>query len=217
MNRRIRLLIEIGVNFGLPWLAYTLAEPRYGELPALIASSLPLTIWSIGELIAHRRIDALSMIVLAGIALSAFGMALGGDARLLLIRESLVSGVIGFAFLVSVFARRPLVFYLARATVRRQSAEESIERFKQWSEAPHARHGLKIMTLVWGAGLTLETGLRTWAAFVWPPARFLAIMPPASYAIAGLLGCWTFWYVRQLKKKSQATGERFTSHTPEAQ
>lgn len=201
MNKPLQLGLDLAVNLFLPWLLYTLVEPAQGEFRALLASSAPPLIWSLGELIIHRRVDALSLIVLIGIVLSLFGMALGGDARLLLIRESLVSGLIGVVFLASLLIGKPLIYFLARATMQRQHGAEGAARFQQWSESAIVRRGLTMMTLFWGLGLTGEAGMRTWLALIWPPQRFLAIAPPLGYAFAGVLAGWTFWYTRRLRNK----------------
>lgn len=197
MNRRLHLAVELLVNLALPWLAYTLAEPRFGEFGALLASSVPPLLWSLAELLRHRRVDALSMLVLAGIALSIIAMLLGGDARLLLIRESLISGLIGLLFLGSLPLRRPLVFYLARATMARQDAEQGRDRFERWWEKPAAQRTIRHITGIWGLGLTGEAALRSYLAWHWAPERFLAIAPALGYACMGLLGAWTFWYSRR--------------------
>jgi hypothetical protein len=196
---RLRTAAEIGVNLILPWLAYTLAEPHYGEFGALIASSIPPLLWSLAELALHRRVDALSMFVLGGIVLSLLAMALGGDARLLLVRESLISGLIGLCFVISLLFKRPLVYFLARATVVRQDAENGANDFNAWWEEPVARHTIRSITAVWGLGLSAEAILKTWLAWHWEPQRFLAIAPTLGYLIAGAMGLWTFWFVRRLK------------------
>jgi hypothetical protein len=53
-------------------------------------------LWSGIELLRFRRIDALSLLVLAGILLSLLAMLLGGSPRVLLMRESLLSGLFGW-------------------------------------------------------------------------------------------------------------------------
>ncbi len=214
---KLKLLWELGFNLLLPWVAYTLVEPSHGELAALIASALPPMIWSAGELIFQQRLDALSMLVLGGIALSILAMMLGGDARLLLVRESLISGLIGLSFLGSLIIGRPLVFYLARATMQRQNGQEGRERFLRWSESVVARKGLRVMTLIWGLGLVLEASLRIWAALIWTPARFLAVMPPAGYAFAAMLTLWTLWYVRRLRQGGDSVLPEPSGKAPKAQ
>ena len=114
MKPRAGLILELFVNLVLPWIAYRAAQPSFGETGALYASAVPPIIWSIVEFIRSRRVDAVAAIVLLGIALSILGMALGGSARTLLMRESLASGTIGVVFLLSLFRERPLIFYLPR-------------------------------------------------------------------------------------------------------
>ena len=204
MKQRLRLAAELAVNLFLPWLAYTLAEPRYGEFGALVASSIPPLLWSLVELAWHRRVDALSMLVLGGIGLSVVAMLLGGDARLLLVRESLISGLIGLAFLVSLLFPRPLVFYLARATVTRQDAEQGAADFHDWWQDAAAKRAIRFITLVWGLGLTGEAALRTWLAWHWETERVVAIAPTLGYVFAGAMGLWTFWFVRRLGKETDS-------------
>ena len=94
MKLRPGFVLELAVNFLLPWLAYRFALPHLGETGALIASAVPPIVWSLIELVRFRRVDALSIMVVAGIVLSVAAMALGGSPRMLLLRESLVSGTL---------------------------------------------------------------------------------------------------------------------------
>ncbi|MFM0394058.1 VC0807 family protein [Paraburkholderia phytofirmans] len=194
MKLRPGFVLELAVNFLLPWLAYRLALPHLGETGALIASAVPPIVWSLIELVRFRRVDALSVMVVAGIVLSVAAMALGGSPRMLLLRESLVSGAIGVVFLLSLPMRRPLIFYLARATVAREM-EGGAARFEAlWQERPALVSAMRLMTLVWGVGLTGETALRAWMALTWPIERFLVVSPFIGYGIYGGLTLWTFWY-----------------------
>lgn len=207
MKLRPAFLLELVVNFLLPWLAYKLALPHWGEAGGLIASAVPPVLWSVVELARFRRVDALSLIVLIGIALSIGAMALGGSPRMLLLRESLVSGAVGVAFLVSLLMRRPLIFYLARATIARE-VEGGAERMNaMWHESPFLAPSMRLMTAVWGVGLTSETALRSWMAMTWPIERFLVVSPVVGYAIYGTLLTWTLWYRKTLRRRSNQNGE----------
>ena len=205
MKKRLALLAELAVNFFLPWLVYTLTVTQHGEFYALMASSIPPLLWSLAELAWHRRLDALSGFVLFGIVLSAGAMLLGGDARLLLVRESLGSGLIGIIFLVSLLFPQPLLFYLARATVIRHNGGLGAENFLAWWQDGRSRRTIRIVTAVWGIGLTGEALLRTWLAWHWQPQRFLAIAPILGYCIAGVICGWTFWFLRS---RRQAVADR---------
>ncbi|CAG4919629.1 VC0807 family protein [Paraburkholderia gardini] len=207
MKIRASFLLELVVNLALPWLAYRLAAPHWGETGGLIASAVPPVIWSVVELARFRRVDALSVLVLLGIVLSIAAMAAGGSPRMLLLRESLVSGAVGVAFLVSLVMRRPLVFYLARATVAREKADGAAQIDALWHARPAFASALRLMTLVWGAGLTVETALRAFMAMTWPVERFLVVSPFVSYGIYGTLLLWTLWYRKSLRQRASETGD----------
>jgi intracellular septation protein A len=123
----IHLLVEALVNFILPFLIYTYAEAPLGAVRALLASSAPPILWSLVEFARHRRVDALSLLVLCGIALSLLAMLGGGGVRFLQLREKLVTGIIGLAFVGSALIGKPLIYELALATKRRKSAGEAEE------------------------------------------------------------------------------------------
>jgi hypothetical protein len=204
MKLRPGFVLELAVNFLLPWLAYRLARPHMGETGALIASAVPPMVWSLIELARFRRVDALSVMVVAGIVLSIAAMALGGSPRMLLLRESLVSGAVGVVFLLSLPMRRPLIFFLARATVAREM-EGGAARFEAlWRERPALVSAMRLMTLVWGIGLTGETALRAWMALTWPIERFLVVSPLIGYGIYGALTLWTLWYRKTLRNRGEA-------------
>ncbi|MFP3566591.1 VC0807 family protein [Paraburkholderia sp. SIMBA_030] len=201
MKLRPGFVLELAVNFLLPWLAYRFALPHLGETGALIASAVPPIVWSLIELARFRRVDALSVMVVTGIVLSIAAMALGGSPRMLLLRESLVSGAVGVVFLLSLPMRRPLIFYLARVTVAREM-EGGAARFEAlWRERPALATSLRLMTLVWGVGLTGETALRAWMALTWPIERFLLVSPFIGYGIYGGLTLWTLWYRKTMRSR----------------
>ncbi|SMC18664.1 hypothetical protein SAMN02745857_00604 [Andreprevotia lacus DSM 23236] len=199
------LIIELIVNLLLPWVAYTLVAPRWGELNGLLASAAPPLAWSLWELARTRRVDALSGLVLAGIAASVLLMLLGGDARLVLVRESLVTGVLGLLFLITLPMRQPLVYHLGRAMSQSGQAGgdgQATSRFEQWASVPANRRTLQLMTAIWGGALVLEAVVRTWLAWTLPPARFLAIGPAIGYGIYGVMMLWTLWYRRRLRARA---------------
>ena len=61
---------DLVVNVVLPTAIYFCLNSELGDVQALLWSSAPPVLWSIVEFIRARRIDAISMLVLAGIALS---------------------------------------------------------------------------------------------------------------------------------------------------
>ena len=200
------LLLELGINLLGPWLVYRLCLPWLGEFGALVASGIPSALWALAGLARTRRLDALSLLVLLGIALSAAASLLGGEPRLLLLRESLVTGAIGLAFLISLALGRPLVFYLARATLARESTGGADSFEAAWRARPGLVRSIRLITLVWGAGLCAEFALRAWLVMRLPIERVLVVSPLVGYTVYGALTAWTLWYRLHLKARAASSG-----------
>ena len=191
-------MVFLAVNVGLPLIIYHRLAPQAGESKALLLSSVPPLVWSGWDLARFRRGDAISLLVVLGIFLSLGAMAVGGSPRLLLLRESLVTGLIGLGFLASMLRAKPLMFYLARSTVAKESAE-ALQAFEAAWPKPRLVRFMRCTTWGWGLGLVAEALLRCWLAWTWPVERFLAVVPFISYGIYfGLMG-WTMWYARRLR------------------
>jgi hypothetical protein len=201
------VLVEGTVNLVAPALIYGLLQHRWGEVPALLASSGPPLLWSLVGLVRDRRIDALSMLVLVGMGLSLVAMAGGGSARFLQLREKLVTALIATAFLGSAAIGRPLIGPLARATVARESAE-SLAAFDAQRNNPFLRHTIMVMTLVWGFGLLTDFVVSVMLIFAVSVAQYLVIGPVIGYATIGGLTAWTVLYRRHRARVATASEGR---------
>jgi hypothetical protein len=195
--------IEILVNFVLPYLIYVKTESSLGQARALMAASLPPILWSVIQFAWKRRVDAVSILVIAGIVLSLLAFLGGGSVRFLQLRENLVTGLIGLVFLGSAAIGRPLIYQLARASKLRESKTEA-ERFEGLREHPSFRRGMNIMTLVWGFGLLAQTVVACLMVFRMSIRNYLIVSPILGYGTMGALALWTFFYVRGMKRRGEA-------------
>ncbi|MFI4935190.1 MAG: VC0807 family protein [Caulobacterales bacterium] len=189
-------VVELVVNFALPFAVFSLAKPSLGEVYAMMTASTPPILWSIAEFVRRRRIDALSLLVLAGIALSLLAFIGGGGAKLLQLREHLVIAVIGLIFLGSAAIGRPLIHQLARARTRRTSSLEA-QVLEEVRESPIFRRAMMVMTLAWGVGLLLESAIACVLVFALTIPQFLLVSPIVGYGMLGGLTAWTYWYARR--------------------
>jgi hypothetical protein len=114
---------ELAVNFLLPFLIYRYANESVGAVLGLIAASAPPILWAIVVFVRERRVDAISIMALSGIALSLLAFS-GGGIKMLQLRENLVTGLVGLVFLGSAAIGRPLIYRLAVAGVRRRAPEK---------------------------------------------------------------------------------------------
>jgi hypothetical protein len=193
--------VEILVNFVLPYVVYVVTKPRIGKVDALLAASLPPILWSLAELLRRRRADVLSILVLAGIALSLIGFLGEGSARLLQLRENLVAGLVGLVFLGSAATGRPLIYHVAHAAMARKSQAEA-ERIQGLRDNPGFRRTTTTMTLVWGFSLLAETGVACVLVFEMPIHEYLIAGPIMGYGMFGGLVFWSFWYGKRRRRRA---------------
>lgn len=197
----LQFVTEALINFLLPYVIFNLAQRRYGEFDALIASSAPPIIWSVFEFVRHRRVDALSMLVLGGIILSLLAMLGGGSVKFLQLREKLVTVIIGAIFVGSSIIGKPLIYELACAGMKRKNSSDDLARFESLRDDSYFRGSMTIMTLVWGFGLLADAGISIILAYVLSVREYLIVGPIVGYATMGSLALWTFWFARVRRRE----------------
>jgi hypothetical protein len=204
MKSRLRYLSALLVNVVLPWLAYRLAFPHWGQVGALAASALPLIAWMTLDLLRYRHFDALSALVLAGVLPSLAAGLIVSNARLQPIEDPMVSGFIGIMFLASLALRKPMVFYLARSTMSRED-HRSAELFERhWRDRPTLAAYIRLMTLVWGVGMIGENIVRSAVVLQWPDDPRSAIASTLlRYGVYAVLTLWTFLMRRRIRRDAQ--------------
>ena len=152
----------------LAFFPSTSIVPIFGAtlVPAL---SIAYSAWK------KQRIDVVGIIVLVGLLAGVAGFFMGGTQRLLLLRESFVSGAIGLALLVSPIFPKPIGYYVLRAFM----AENDVAAlpFEALWEKPFFRRTVRFGTLFWGLLLLTEFGLRVFFALMLPVVFALAVGP----------------------------------------
>ena len=192
--------LQVLVNAVLPLAIFDIWQKPLGDVRALLASSIPPIAWSLVEFARHRKVDAISILALAGIALSMLAFIGTGGAKFLQLRETLVGGLIGLIFVGSALIRRPIIYYLARATMLRSNPTEA-ENLQNLRGNLHFERVMMVMTLVWGFGLLAHTSLNVALVFAVSIPTYLAIAPFTGYGTMGVLALFTFWYARRARRR----------------
>ena len=192
--------LQVLVNAVLPLAIFDIWQKPLGDVRALLASSIPPIAWSLVEFARHRKVDAISILALAGIALSMLAFIGTGGAKFLQLRETLVGGLIGLIFVGSALIRRPIIYYLARATMLRSNPAEA-ENLQNLRGNVHFERVMMVITLVWGLGLLAHTSLNVALVFAVSIPTYLAIAPFTGYGTMGVLALFTFWYSRRARRR----------------
>ena len=104
------------VDAAFPFALYVLVKSQFSssELAALSAAVLPPALVNASTIARRCHLDVIGVIVLVGLLVSIVGVMLGGDPKILLIRESFVTGALGLLCFLSLCLPHPLLFYFAR-------------------------------------------------------------------------------------------------------
>ena len=184
---------DIGPSVAAYYGARALGCTEYVSLLAgTVASALRLG-W---VAVRDRRLDpfALFLMVLFGVGLALTFVT--GDARFVLVKDSLTSLLAGGFFLGSVALRRPLTYYAAQ---RFSGGAARAGLVAQYTADPAFRRRFYVSSLVWGGGLTLESLLRIPMVFLLPIDTAVGASNVLMIAAYGLLISWT---VRSTKRAS---------------
>jgi hypothetical protein len=185
-----------------PLVAYNvLRSAGFSSVTALILSGVfPAAGVTIG-IVQHRRVDALGVLVLAGIAVGAVLGLVSHNARLVLDEGSVVTAVFGLICLGSLATPKPLMYRLAVEFMGPDTARGQ-EFTGLWQYAGF-RHAFRVVTAVWGIGYLAEAVVRVVIVQNTSTGTALAISKVLPFAVAGVLSAWTVGYGRYQKRKGE--------------
>ncbi|MBO0856517.1 MAG: hypothetical protein J2P18_22445, partial [Nocardia sp.] len=127
------------------------------DLVALGAGTVVSGVFLITEIVRKRRLDPFAAVILASFTLSIVLTLIAGDARFMVAKDSFTTALIGAAFLLSALVGRPLIYLSAQRGMSEEAAASFRERYRS---RPRMRRLFAILSIIWGAGLCLEAGLR---------------------------------------------------------
>jgi hypothetical protein len=120
------ILLTVVINGVIPLVVYNVLLSYFSSIAALMmATAIPL-LDNLYHVIKHRKADAFGLFMLIGFILSLIMLFLGGDEKLILLRESFVTAVMGLIFILSLFFSKPLIYHFAiRFTTNDDPAKKS--------------------------------------------------------------------------------------------
>lgn len=173
MTLLVDMIAPLGLYYGLrlfgvnQWLALVVG----GVLPVV---RLGYT------LIRDRRLEVLSACTLSVVVCGTAIALLTGDPRLLLARESYLTGLLGCWILGTLWSRRPFIF-----TVTTKMLPAAVARSWQqdWVRSPAFRRVMRLMTVMWSAAFLVDAVARVVMAYTLP----IDIVPVASVVLLAVM------------------------------
>ncbi|WP_077801046.1 VC0807 family protein [Streptomyces sp. JHA26] len=215
----VTLLLDVGVPVG----SYYLLKGAFGmsSVAALGWSSVVPVLRTGWGLSRHREVNGLPLLILlvnlVGLLLS-FGT---GDARLLLLKDSVVSSVVGIVLLASVVVGRPMMSanlkpFLVKGDARREAAWERLRR-----QSPAFRRAELRFTGVWGTVFVVECAVRAVGAYtvpvdtmVWLGTVVLVAAMVLAFVISGALGAGPMAHMIEASATAEGAPDSVTVSGP---
>ncbi|MEU2060276.1 VC0807 family protein [Streptomyces sp. NPDC013455] len=190
-------LLSLAVDLLLPLVVYYAARALgAGQAPALLLSGAPPALRLLAGAVRYRRIDGLDLFFTALLATAALVSVIGGGPRVLLFKNAVLPLAVGGWALGTVFTSRPLAYQLGQ---RLHTASAARARDRLWQRSAPFRHGLRVLTLVWGAEQFLDGALGSLAAATLPTDTVPLLDRAVSFTLLGLTAVITAGYARRFR------------------
>jgi hypothetical protein len=203
---RLQSLAMIAVfDIGGPLALYALLRSEgLSAVTSLVLSGVFPALGVAIKFIRDRRVDAIGVLVLAGIAVGTLLGLLSGNARLVLVEGSVPTAVFGVVCLGSLWSSRPLMYRVAvefiGADTPRGREFESLWQYQQF------RRVFRVMTIVWGLAYLAEAAARVVIVELTSTGTALAISKVMPYVVAGLLVAWMIAYGNWKRRRGERAG-----------
>lgn len=162
----VGFLLTAIFDIGLAVVAFRVAKQlgAVDQIAYLTSGIGPLTMLAI-TWIRARALSGASVIVLLVLVLSAVAAFVGGtDARLLIVKNSVITGGFGLACLASLAFPRPLMFYFGA----KFATDGTAAGLRYWNglwRHPEFRRSQYLINNLWGFGYLVEAALRILVAY----------------------------------------------------
>jgi intracellular septation protein A len=181
------LLPTLVRDVGLPTLAYYLLHWNgASDWTALLAGAVVSGVMLVVEAIKARRLEVFSGFMLCIFAAGLLATLISGDARMMIVKDSVVTAVVGLAFGISALTRKPLIYFAARKSHPQPEAFEAT-----YDSTPAMRGKFKLMSATWGVGFLIEAAIRVVLAYQLPVSTMVWLSHVLMFGTIGLLALIT--------------------------
>jgi hypothetical protein len=184
------LLVDIGIPLAL---FYGLRALGTTDLVALLAGVIPGLVSSAVSLVRERRTDLVGMAVVVSMVAGTIVALIGGDARLLLVRNAWISLPFAGITLWSLRHPQPLTYVVTRAMFAPRAAVMD----QLWETNARFRHAWKWITIWWGIASVVDGVVRVVVSYTLPISVVPATDPIITVATIVVLQVPTIVLLRR--------------------
>lgn len=206
MDRR-GLITGLAWDVGLPAVVYYGCRALGVDALLALAAGGAAALVRVGCVAAfRRRLDGLGAFVGASFVLLLVVSLLAGDPRILLARESILSGAAGLVLVGSCVIGRPVLYALARRM--NTGKDELLAQWDQlWRTQPSFRRHFVLLSAVLGGVLLTESAVRLVLIYLLPVDVMAGLSPVLQVGTVALLVGWGLWYRARRQRAGAAAGQ----------
>jgi hypothetical protein len=203
LRSRLEPLAMIAVfDIAGPLVTYSMVRSAgLGAVPALLLSGIFPALGVLLGFARHRRVDAVGVLVLAGVAVGTILGLVSGNERLILAEGSVPTAIFGLACLSSLWASRPLIFRFALEFIGADTPKGR-DLAARWQYAGF-RRVFRLFTVVWGAAYLAEAAARVVIIEMASTGTALTVSKIMPYVVAALLVGWTNVYGKRARRRGE--------------
>ena len=185
-----------------PVAAYSLLRSAgQSAVSALVLSGALPAVGVIAGLIRHRRVDAIGVLVLVGIAVGTILGLISGNPRIVLVEGSVPTAVFGLLCLGSLWARRPLIYRFAVEFIGAGTPKG--REFESLWQYPSFRHAFRLYTIVWGVAYLAEAAARVIVVETTSTGTALTVSKVMPYAVGAAIVAWMLAHGRRVRREGE--------------
>ncbi len=184
------------------------------NVSALVVSGVLPAFRVVGGLVTHRRIDAIGVLVVAGIVVGTAVGLVSHSARLVLLEGVVPTAVFAVVCLGSLATSRPMMYRIALSFVG-PGTPRGREFVDLWRYEGF-RHAFRVITVVWGLAYLVEAAAKAVIVSSMSISSAKAVTQVLPYGVGGVVALWNVWYARRRRAEGErlrAEGERLRAGT----
>jgi intracellular septation protein A len=194
LGQRLLLIWGPTVLFSmvLPWITYNqLTGHGVHEVPALLIVSAWPALETGLYFALHRRVDEFGMLILLTLLLGAAGALAYNSSKMIFLKDSALTGLVGLAFLVSLGLKRPLIFYFGRKFAT-DGTERGVAQWNgMWDAYPGFRSVQQRLTAIWGLAYVVEATVKAVLVYHLSTGTMVSVSNILPLAVTALLVAYT--------------------------
>jgi hypothetical protein len=199
--RPAALVLGLALDVGLPLATYyVLHALGVGDWPALLAASGVAALRIAWEAVRRRRLNPFATVMLVVFGIGLVLSLISGDARFLLLKDSITTGAVALVFLVTSVRGTPLTLAAMQSFAPHRAAGLAAA----YRDDPHVRRGVRRTSAVWGFGLLAEALVRVPLVYLLPVSVMVGVSTVLAVTAFACLITWNVWFVARARRRMAA-------------